>query len=121
VSLSVDVWVPDESAPGGTRVLDVPEGSSDLAGFESTRTGLWGSPAVRELGAVLLPRLARGDLWLSGDEVGAFAAECALLLAHRAMLAAASGYDEGYLVARITNMADAAARALRVGGGVVVW
>lgn len=121
MSLSVDVWVVDETRPSGIRILGVPVGASDLAGFESTRTRLWGSPAVRSLGAVLLPRLATAHLWLSGDEVMAFAAECALLLAHRTMLASASGYDEDYLEARLTNMVDAAGRALEVGGGVVVW
>jgi hypothetical protein len=121
VTLSVDVWVVDETDTGKIRILEVPEGDSDLAGFEVTRTKLWGSPVVRSLGAALLPQLAEGDLWVSHDLVEAFAAECARLLANLAMIAAASGYGEDYVQVRLTNMLVAARRAFQVGGGVVVW
>jgi hypothetical protein len=121
MSLSVHVWVVDETEPGKVRVLAAPPGASTLAGFEATRTKLWGSPVVRSLGVSLLPQLAEGDLWVSNDQVEAFAAECALVLANRAAIASASGYDEDYIESRLTNMVDAARRALDAHGGVVVW
>ena len=121
MTLSVDVWVVDETEPDKIRVLAVPPDASDSAGVETTRTELWGSPAVRSLGASLLPRLAEGDLWVSNAQVEAFAAECALVLANRTAIASASGYGEEYIEFRLTNMVDAARRALDVHGGVVVW
>ncbi|WP_230423502.1 hypothetical protein [Streptomyces radicis] len=60
MSLSVDVFVVE--AGGAIRVLDVPAGCSDLAGFERWRTTVWGSDAVRSLGARFLPVLAEADL-----------------------------------------------------------
>jgi hypothetical protein len=121
VSLSVNVWVVDETDPDKIRILEVPDGRSDLAGSERTRTELWGSSFVRSLGAAFLPQLVGGDLWLAHDEVEAFAAECALLLANRTMIASASGYRADYIHGRLTNMVDAAHRAIQAGGGVVVW
>jgi hypothetical protein len=117
----VDVWVVDEKSASGRRILDVPDGVSDLAGFERTRTTLWGSAAVRALGAEFLPRLAGDDLWVGVDEVAAFAAECELLLAHLPALCAGCGYGEDYLAFRLSNMVAAARRATAAGGGVVVW
>lgn len=57
-----------------------PEGSSDLAGFERSRTSVWGSEAVRSLGATFFPVLASGD-WLkvAPDRVADFLGECALI------------------------------------------
>ncbi|GAA4608002.1 hypothetical protein GCM10023107_84390 [Actinoplanes octamycinicus] len=117
----MDVWVADEAGPDKICILEVPSGHSDLAGFERTRTELWGSPVVRSLGAAFLPRLAEGDLWLANDEVEAFAAECALLLTNRTKIASTSGYREDYIHGRLTNMVDAARRAIQACGGVVVW
>ena len=121
MTLTVDVWIVDDEHPGGTRILAVPEGVSDLAGFERTRSELWGLAAVRSLGAAFLPQLADSDLWVGIDEVEAFAAECAVLLANLPVIAAASGWGEDFIKFRLTNMADAARRARQAGGGVVVW
>jgi hypothetical protein len=121
VSLTVDVWIVDRAHAGGRRILGVPPDASDLAGFERTRTTLWGSAAVRALGAALLPLLADGDLWVAAEEVEAFAAECALLLDERAAIADATGYGQDYIEFRLANMIGAAQRARLAGGGVVVW
>lgn len=56
----MDVFV--IGADGEMCVMDVPAGCSDLAGFESWRTSVWGSESVRALGARFFPTLARGDL-----------------------------------------------------------
>src|SRR5687767_8852378 len=77
MSLSVDVFV--IGADGKRQVLDVPEGCSDLAGFERWRTSVWGSEAVRSLGARFLPVLADADLRVEADQVPAFLRECAVL------------------------------------------
>src|SRR4051794_36180281 len=77
VTLCVDVFVYDEN--DNLRVLPVPEGSYDLAGFESWRQEVWGSAATIALGAHFLPQLDGSDLYVQPDEVDAFAAECALL------------------------------------------
>jgi hypothetical protein len=120
MTLSVDVWVVDETEPEKIRILEGSIPGSDLAGVETTRTELWASTAVRSLGAVFLPQLAEGNLWVSNDEVEAFATECTRLLANRTMIASKSGYGEDYIQFRLTNMVHAARRALQAGGGVVV-
>jgi hypothetical protein len=121
VSLDVYVWVPNDQDPGGTRIIDPPEGDSELAGFERTRTRLWGSEAARRFGATFLPRLAVSDLWVQPGEVELFTQECALLMSNLAVLSDASGYDEDYVGARLRNIIRAAERARQVGGGIVVW
>ncbi|MFJ6621951.1 hypothetical protein ACIQOW_30775 [Kitasatospora sp. NPDC091335] len=121
MSLPADVFVTDES--GGCRLLDVPEGSSDLAGFERRRSTLWGSPAVRSLGARFLPRLAEGDLDVAPAEVAEFTEEVLLLLGSAESLAARMDPPgrAGQIAARLDNILDAARRAARVGGGVRIW
>ncbi|MFI6856229.1 hypothetical protein [Streptomyces sp. NPDC050416] len=67
MTLAVDVFVRDTD--GEWRVLDVPEGCSDSAGFEAWRRTVWGSEAVRSLGARHLPVLAEDNLFVEADEV----------------------------------------------------
>ncbi|MFF9570705.1 hypothetical protein [Streptomyces sp. NPDC014685] len=119
MTLLVHTFVYDEK--GDRRLLDDPDDGSELAGFESSRTKLWGSEHVRALGARFLPRLADDDMYVEPEEVEHFLAECELLRGHAAALGAHSGYGEGYVVERLGNIERAALRARSVGGGVLVW
>lgn len=117
MSLQVHVWLPEPF-----RLVDGPEGGSELAGFESARTKLWGSEAVVELGAVFFPQLRESDLYVQPEEVAAFRAECALLAVHADdLLTRVSGYGEGYVATRLKNITDAADRAAAIGGGILIW
>ncbi|MEV6758623.1 hypothetical protein [Streptomyces sp. NPDC051214] len=126
MSLSVDVFV--VGADGEMQVLDVPEGCSDLAGFESWRTRVWGSQVVRSLGARFLPVLAGADLRVETSEVPAFLRECALLRDHLEDIVIGTNpvrtveEHRHAISARLANIEDAARRAERVdGGGVLIW
>jgi hypothetical protein len=131
MSLSVDVYVP--SAQGGIEVLDVPPECSDAAGWERWRTEVWGSEAVRSLGARFFPRLATEDLTVAPDEVSDFLAECDLVRAHLARIADHMRSEAGTgsrkseaehaedVRRRLDNIVDAARRALGVRGGVIIW
>lgn len=126
MSLRVDVFV--TGADDKMQVLDVPDGCSDLAGFESWRTTVWGSPAVRSLGATFFPQLAQGDLYVAADEVPGFVAECALLRGGLELVARrADGPVEAdqrlveQVSQRLANIEAAAVRARAVGAGVVIW
>ncbi|MER5350977.1 hypothetical protein ABT093_11655 [Kitasatospora sp. NPDC002551] len=125
MSLVVDVFTVDEN--GGSRFLDVPEGSSDLAGFESWRTTVWGSEAVRSLGARFFPRLAGGGLRVLPDDVPEFIEEVLLLLNNIESIAAHRDSPKpvaqraGEIADRLDNVLDAARRALRIRGGVQIW
>ncbi|WP_395292520.1 hypothetical protein ACF9IK_02180 [Kitasatospora hibisci] len=77
MSLLVDVFSADES--GESRFLDVPEGSSDLAGFESRRTTVWGSDTVSSPGARLFPQLASATPFVAPEDVPEFIQEVLLL------------------------------------------
>ncbi|WLQ48431.1 hypothetical protein P8A21_13395 [Streptomyces poriferorum] len=90
MTLLVHTYVRGRS--GEDHFLEDPEHGLTLAGFESSRTKLWGAPPVRELGARLFPELA----------------------AH-------SGYADDYVAARLANITAAAERAQDVDGGVIVW
>ncbi|KAB7845038.1 hypothetical protein [Streptomyces mobaraensis] len=125
MSLSVDVFLVRED--DGIRVLEVPDGCSDLAGFERWRTTVWGSQAVRSLGARFFPVLAGDDLRVDADQVRAFRRECAVLRENLEDIVAGvnpvttAGKLLGQLSDRLANIEDAARRAEEVGGGVLIW
>jgi hypothetical protein len=73
MSLSVDVFV--VGTDGELRILDDPEGASDLAGFERWRTTVWVSDMVGSLGARFFPQLVGDDLQVEPSEVPAFLQE----------------------------------------------
>ncbi|MCX5140399.1 MULTISPECIES: hypothetical protein [unclassified Streptomyces] len=106
---------------GKRHFLDDPEYGHTLAGFEKSRTKLWGSRPARDLGARFLPQLATSDLYVEPEDVLAFLAECELLGDHIEALAAHSGYADDYVAERLANITAAAERALDVDGGVIVW
>ena len=100
---------------------DGPPGT-DLAGHESTRKSLSGSPSVIRLGARLLPQLASGDLHLEPpDQLDVLRADCQLILDHLAQVAMSTGLDPEYIAYRVTNIRTAVDRARTLNGGVVVW
>jgi hypothetical protein len=104
---------------GEQTVLDAPGPGADLAGPESWRTTVWGSPAVRALGARFFPVLDGNNVTVDPEDVPAFLEECALL---RANLAAfAPDGDVERVGHRLGNIERASRRALEVGGGVLVW
>ncbi|MFE2412148.1 hypothetical protein ACFXDE_27755 [Kitasatospora sp. NPDC059408] len=125
MSLSVYVFVVGE---GGKRsLLDVPEGSSCLAGFESWRTSVWGSEAVRSLGVTFFPVLADSDLTVRPDQVADFLDECALIRSNLELVAPSADPAKSHaeyvrqISERLRNIEDAAARARGVSGGVIIW
>ncbi|MFD8597534.1 hypothetical protein ACFV1L_21280 [Kitasatospora sp. NPDC059646] len=125
MSLLVDVFTADES--GESRFLDVPEGSSDLAGFESWRTTVWGSETVRALGARFFPQLAGSDLRVAPENVPEFIDEVLLLQNNIESIAARMDSPKpidqrtGEIADRLNNIRDAAQRASQIGGGVQIW
>ncbi len=125
MSLLVDVFVIEDD--GEMRLLDVPVGCSGMAGFESWRRTVWGSEALRSLGARYFPALADGDLTVAPDQVSDFLAECALVRSNLESFAPQrepGARDEGYVrqvSERLANIESASLRALESGGGVVVW
>jgi hypothetical protein len=125
MSLSVDVFVVGEDAQ--MDVLDVPAGSSDLAGFESWRTVVWGSEAVRSLGATFFPVLASGDLTVAPNQAADFLAECALIRSNLELVAPSADPAKSHaeyvrqISERLRNIEDACERAQGVAGGVLIW
>ena len=119
MSLLVHTFVYD--ADGGREFLEDPEHGKDLAGFESTRTGLWGSAAIRALGSRFFPRLDGDDLYVERDEIDDFLTECETIRPHLDYLAKQGGYHADYVTQRFENIVAAALRAKANGGGIVVW
>ncbi|MEU6674017.1 hypothetical protein [Streptomyces sp. NPDC046925] len=125
MSLSVDVFV--VGADGEKQVLDVPEGCSDSAGFESWRTRVWGAPVVRSLGAGFFPVLADADLHLDPGQVPAFLRECLLLRENLDKIVAgtepvrSTAEHRAAICDRLSIIEEAARRALAMGGGVLIW
>jgi hypothetical protein len=125
MSLLVDVFTAEES--GESRFLDVPEGSSDLAGFEGWRTTVWGSETVRSLGARFFPQLAGNDLRVVPEDVPEFIREVHLLQNNIESIAARMDSPKpvaqraGEIADRLDNILDAARRASQIRGGVQIW
>ena len=125
MSLSVDVWLPAEG--GQLEILTPAFEGADLAGFERWRMTVWGSEAVRALGARFFPVLADGDLTVQPDQMDAFLAECALIRASVELIAPRSDPGESIpqyveqISARLANIEAAAERAQQLGGGLVIW
>ncbi|MER5937347.1 hypothetical protein ABT121_08520 [Streptomyces sp. NPDC001928] len=125
MSLCVDVFV--READGKWRVLDVPEGCDDSAGFEVWRETVWGSVAVRSLGARFLPVLAEDDLYVEAHEVRAFRDEVALLRANLELIATTTRPQRQItehrrqIETRLDNIEAAALRAQELGAGVLIW
>jgi len=125
MSLSVKVFVVGED--GKRNLLDVPEGSSDLAGFERWRTSVWGSEAVRSLGARQFPILASGDLTVAPDQVSDFLGECALIRSNLELIAPSADPAKSHakyvrqISERLRNIEEAAEHARSVRGGVIIW
>ncbi|MEU1827342.1 hypothetical protein ABZ502_33610 [Streptomyces abikoensis] len=119
MSLGVHTFVYD--ADGGHDFLEDPEDSDTLAGFESTRTRLWGPEAIRALGSRLFPLLEAGELCVERDEIDDFLTECKEIRPHLGRLAEQGGYDAGYATGRLENIVAAEQQAKAEGGGIVVW
>ncbi|MET9951962.1 hypothetical protein ABZ135_10505 [Streptomyces sp. NPDC006339] len=125
MSLVVKVFL--VGANGKMRVLDVPDGCGDSAGFESWRTDVWGSDAVRSLGAAVLPLLSEGDLYVPPYGVDTFLSECLMLRENLERIVQGTQpvrtveEHRSAIEQRLSNLTDAARRAREVGGGVLVW
>jgi hypothetical protein len=57
-------------------------------GFESYRTELWGTNAIHDVGARLIPRLATGDLYVRDTELEALELEALTISEHADSIAA---------------------------------
>ncbi|MFD9540152.1 hypothetical protein [Streptomyces sp. NPDC060022] len=119
MTLLVHTYVYD--ADGKRDFLEDPEYAETMAGFESTRSRLWGSEAIRALGARFFPQLDGSDLYVEPAEVDDFLAECEVIRPHFDHLAELSGYGADYITVRFNNIVAAAVRAKAEGGGVIVW
>ncbi|MEU1631114.1 hypothetical protein ABZ746_38930 [Streptomyces sp. NPDC020096] len=119
MSLLVHTFV--YGADGGHEFLEDPEYGDTLAGFDSTRSRLWGSAAIRALDSRFFPRLDGDNLYVERDEIDDFLAECDAIRPHLDHLAEQGGYDADYVAKRFDNIAAAALRAKANGGGIVVW
>lgn len=125
MSLSVHVFLPGED---GTRtVLDPTGPGTHLAGFESFRTTVWGSAAIRALGARYFPVLAGADLTVLPEEIPDFQRECTLVEANVERIAPRENPHHPHewfvstISARLANIQTAADRALATGGGILIW
>ncbi|MGW6529220.1 hypothetical protein [Streptomyces venezuelae] len=121
MSLNVDTYVYE--ANGEWDLLEDPDDdyNKTMAGFEGTRSKLWGSETVRALGARFFPRLDGGNLQVEPGEIDDFLAECEAIRLHFGRLAEVSGYDAEYITRCFDNILAASVRAKAEGGGVIIW
>lgn len=140
--MSLLVYVVVTDASGEESKL----GESLAAGFESSRSEVWGSAQVSALGAEFLPRLTSGNsVRIQAHEVARFQRECALVREHleaicgavdlsgqrglavnlatgQAISPRASRETFCQLVSlHLANIEDAAHSAAQVGGQVEIW
>ncbi|MCX4451327.1 hypothetical protein ACIOEZ_16960 [Streptomyces sp. NPDC087866] len=121
MSLNVDTFIYE--ANGKWTLLEDPDDdyNKTRAGFESARQKLWGSEAVRVLGAHFFPRLDGDNLQVEPREIDAFLAECGAIRPYLDHLGEVSGYGAEYVTECFDNIVAASVRAKAEGGGVIVW
>lgn len=108
-------------------LLDDPAPGASLAGFESFRTKVWGSDGMRALGSRYFPMLAGENLVVVPEEVEDFLRECITVGANLEKIVPHDdpGHSHEWFVetvsVRLANIRAAAERALKVGGGVLIW
>ncbi|CAM5344773.1 hypothetical protein [Streptomyces aurantiogriseus] len=132
MSLTSEVFLVRED--GGIDILigeaDGRPDGTDLAGPESWRTKVWGSRAIRRIGARFLPALVsvhNGDV-VAPDEIPAFLREIALVRANLTRLVAETRtpdrtveYHSHHISSRLDAIAASARYAQRIGGGLLIW
>ena len=118
MTLSVTVHRRD---PETGDLVDEPdhEPGATLAGFESWRHVVYGSPAIKDRGARFLPHLESNDLFIEGDDLAAFRMELSRLLVEVEEIAKETDTDVETLRFRLANLLKAADRAEAIGG--LVW
>ncbi|MGX1273001.1 hypothetical protein [Streptomyces phaeoluteigriseus] len=132
MSLTSEIFLPRED--GSRHVLGIeedarPEGT-DLAGPESWRTQVWGSPSIRRIGARFLPALVDvrdGDVVVP-DRIPAFLDEIALVRAELTRLATETCTPDRtveqharHIESRLDGIEASARYAQRLGGGLLIW
>ncbi|MFC7880376.1 hypothetical protein ACFUVV_00570 [Streptomyces sp. NPDC057376] len=95
-------------------------GVNDSAGFESWRQKVWGSQAVRSLGARFLPLLDGEWMEVAPEDLPLLLDEILLLRAHLEMISAAVGVRPREIGDRLDNIEAATRRARRIGAGVLI-
>jgi hypothetical protein len=125
MSLTAEVFLVRED--GDIDILDTPEDGCDLAGPERWRTRVWGSRAIRGLGARYFPALVRGDVVAPG-EIPAFLDECALVRAGLRELAELTcppdrtvDQHAAHIASRLRCIEATSLRAAGIGGGLLIW
>lgn len=88
---------------------------------------MWGSEAMRALGARHFPVVAGGTLEVLPEEVPEFVRECAMVEANIERIAPRQDPRHSHewfvetISERLANIRAAAERALDVGGGILIW
>ena len=118
MTLSVTVHRRDPETGDLVQEPDDQPGAT-LAGFESWRQVVYGSPAIKDRGARLLPHLESNDLFIEGADLAELRMEVRRLLADVEVIAIETGTDFEMLRFRLANLLKAADRAEAIGG--IVW
>jgi hypothetical protein len=103
------------------EIVDEPDHSQTLAGFERWRVDVWGSPIIIALGCTSLPQLRHHDVYCFGDDVHHLLNDTHLILNHLTEIAQATNTDEETIAYRTRNIREAALWACENGGGVIIW
>ncbi|MFF8192841.1 hypothetical protein ACF05L_18695 [Streptomyces bobili] len=133
-----DQWILLPREDGTRHILGMAEDprpdGTDLAGPESWRTKVWGSPSIRRIGARLLPALvdlhqsdADGDV-VAPARIPAFLDEIALVRAELTRLATETCTPDRtveqharHIASRPDSIEASARYARRLGGGLLIW
>jgi hypothetical protein len=122
MALSVDVFIRDSR--GRLRILGTVNEDETLAGSESYRQIIYGSDGAIRLGLTLLPALrdTYGVYAETRKELAQLEREVRTLLENLDTIVPGASLDDSFVPAhRLRNIINAARRARRIGGGVVIW
>ncbi len=119
MTLSVAAYRQTQDGRVGERIpVDAASGCNDLIGVEVCRTLLWGSGIMRSIGCTMLPSLAEGDIWATGDELKSLEHEAHTIIQNLGRVCREAGFDEGSIRFRLGNLLAAVRAAAEHGGAV---
>src|SRR5690349_3669498 len=100
MSLGVNVY----RGKFGTKSWEILESDvgDDLAGSESLRQELWGSPTIKSLDLRILPTLEHSNIFVDGEQLLELESEVQIIQKNANVIAANAPIDE-YSISAITN------------------
>lgn len=118
MSLSVKVYTGKFGTKWEILKSDI---GDDLAGSESHRKELWGSPIIKTLDLQILPTLEHSNIFVDEEQLLELESEVKIVQQNANIIAANAPIGEYSISVIANNIMKAISRAKDINGGVLIW